>query len=104
MHQAVQTILLEMAALLRTGYILDWADAYERLAKSIVASPEETARKILASYGGMGSINDVVLQIDGRALPDANERFDMLRSDLRRLCLQTISIAEGGSAVTDSGQ
>lgn len=91
MQENVQTVLLEMASLLRAYYDTDWGKAYEKLANYIVLSPEETARRILASYGGMGSLNDVVLTSAGRPLIEENNRFDLLRSQLKRLCLNSLS-------------
>lgn len=91
MQENVQTVLLEMASLLRTYYDTGWGNVYDKLAKCIVVAPDDTARRILASYGGMGSINDVVLTSDGRPLLEENDRFDSLRSHLRQLCLKSLS-------------
>lgn len=91
MQENTQTVLIEMASLLRTYYDTGWGDAYEKLANCIALSPDETARRILASYGGMGSINDVVLTSAGRPLIEENRRFGLLRSQLWRLCLNSLS-------------
>lgn len=86
----IQTTLLNMARLLRIGSSLDWSSTYEDFAQKIVVNPEDTARRILASYGGMGSLNDVVLQINGEMLRNENEEFDAMRSRLYLLCTQLI--------------
>lgn len=91
MQESIQTVLLEMASLLRNYYDASWGDVYDRLAQSIMLSPQDTARRILASYGGMGSINDVVLTSGGQPLREENLRFDTLRSRLSQLCLQSLS-------------
>lgn len=91
MQDDVRTVLLEMASLLRKHYDARWGDVYEKLARSIMIAPEDTARTILASYGGMGSINDVVLTLDGKPLVEENRRFDTLRSRLSQLCLTSLS-------------
>lgn len=91
MQESIQTVLLEMVLLLRNYYDASWGDVYDRLAQSIALSPQDTARRILASYGGMGSINDVVLTSGGQPLREENRRFDMLRSRLSQLCLQSLN-------------
>ncbi|WP_371868804.1 DUF6966 domain-containing protein [Pseudoduganella ginsengisoli] len=75
-----------MATLLRIGERHDWTATYENLATQIAVDPQETASRILASYGGMGSLNDVVLQRNGKPLLDENEQFDALRIRLHMLC------------------
>jgi hypothetical protein len=87
----IQSTLMEMAVLLRLGSFADWSDAYEGLAQKIVASPSETSRQILASYGGMGSLNDVCLVRNGAVLQGENRQFDDLRSRLHTLCLQQLT-------------
>jgi len=44
------------------------------------------ARDILSLYGGMGSLNDLVLYIEG--VPDVkiNDEFDVLRAAVYDLC------------------
>jgi hypothetical protein len=84
--------LHQMAVLLRAGYSASWADAYERLASEISSAPHETSRRILASYGGMGSINDLVLVFNGEMAKTENDQFATLRSRLHALCLDMISI------------
>lgn len=86
----VQAILQEMGRLLRIGSCNDWAVTYENLSRQIAITPNETARRILASYGGMGSLNDIVLQSKGVILQHENEQFDALRSRLYLLCTQLL--------------
>lgn len=89
--EEIQSVLSEMATLLRLGYRQDWADIYEHRGKKIAVAPQETCRKILASYCGMGSLNDVVLQKNGKMLQAENEQFDGLRSLLHALCSQYLA-------------
>jgi hypothetical protein len=91
MLKEIQSTLMEMAVLLRFGSYEDWADVYESLAQRIAASPGETSRRILASYGGMGSLNDVCLVRNGEVLQTENEQFDSLRLHLHALCLQHLT-------------
>jgi len=39
MQENIQTVLLEMASLLRTYYDTGWGDVYDKLAKCIVVAP-----------------------------------------------------------------
>lgn len=89
--EKIQSVLIEMATLLRIGYRQDWADNYEHLGKQIAVAPQEACRNILASYGGMGALNDVVLQQNGKMLQAENEQFDGLRSLLHVLCSQYLA-------------
>ena len=66
-----------MASLLRNYYDASWGDVYERLAQSIGRSPQDTALTILASYGGMGSINDVVLTSSGQPLRERSVSMNL---------------------------
>lgn len=91
MQDEVRTVLLEMASLLREHYDVGWGEVYELLARSILVAPEDTARTILASYGGMGPINDVVLTSSGKPLLEENRRFDTLRSHLSQLCIKRLN-------------
>ena len=37
-------------------------------------------------YGGMGSLNDIVLYVNGRLSIEENNEFDVLRAQLYDLC------------------
>ena len=62
----------------------EWSIALERIrAKHSGTPPDQTAiREILALYGGMGSLNDLVLYDQGRVLVQETERLDTLRRKL----------------------
>jgi hypothetical protein len=58
-----------------------WAERIERCRSSIAQSDYHGVDRLLCLYGGMGSLNDVILQSGGVALAEDNERFDALRTD-----------------------
>lgn len=58
-----------------------WAEQIERCRSSIAQSDYYGVDRLLRLYGGMGSLNDVILQSGGLAPAEDNERFDALRSD-----------------------
>lgn len=71
-----------MAALLGEYDEQSWASALGFLAAEYDDAPTEVAGKVLACFGGMGSLNDVVLYRDGDIAMDANERLDALRHEV----------------------
>jgi hypothetical protein len=58
-----------------------WAEQIERCRSSIALSDYYGVERLLRLYGGMGSLNDVVLQSGGAAPAEDNERFDALRTN-----------------------
>jgi len=84
--QKIETILARMAELLRIGEDYDWANAFEKLREQIATDPDEAAYRIRISYGGMGSLNDIVLHRNGQPLTTENDEFDALRMELYNLC------------------
>jgi hypothetical protein len=84
--QDIETVLTRMAELLRLGCHEDWADALVKHQIDLVTDPLVTSAKILAMYGGMGSINDLILYKDGQLLLKETNEFDALRSQLNELC------------------
>lgn len=75
-----------MAELLRIGEINDWAIALESLGKEMAVDPNRASAKILAMYGGMGSLNDLILYRAGQPLTKENAELDALRAKLHALC------------------
>jgi hypothetical protein len=66
------------------------------LAAEYGESPDSTSRRILSSYGGVGSFSDIVLHgPEGRPLRFENDELDRLRSQLHASCLATISEGRG---------
>lgn len=82
----VTPILMRMADMTRQSGLEDWAGAFDRLRLQVAADTEGARINIRALFGGMGSLNDLVLQRDGIALVVENDEFDMLREELYQLC------------------
>jgi hypothetical protein len=82
----VKTNLTRMAELLRMGGRQDWAQACDSCNKDIAQDPDATTAKILSMYGGVGSLNDLILYKDGKVLVKENGELDDLRSQLYSLC------------------
>jgi len=85
----VERVLKKMAALLRIGARNDWADALEKFSSEIANDPSATSASILAMYGGMGSLNDIILYKNGQPLTTENDEFDSLSSELYQLCRES---------------
>jgi hypothetical protein len=84
--QDIAAVLKRMAHLLRLGERDDWANAFEKFKSEIENSPNDIAAGILSMYGGMGSLNDLVLYRHGQPLIAENVELDELRSELYQLC------------------
>ena len=84
--QDMQITLARMAALLRIGGVDDWAAALEAMQDDIVKDPIRTSAKIVSMYGGMGSLNDLILYKGGQPLAKENAELDALRAKLYALC------------------
>lgn len=78
--------LSRMAELLRLGNVNDWANAIEQLSYEMANDPDVTIGKITSLYGGMGSLNDIVLHKDRVPLMKENNEFATLKSKLFDLC------------------
>ncbi|MEG3172186.1 MAG: hypothetical protein EOO77_04240 [Oxalobacteraceae bacterium] len=70
-----------MVTLLKLHGDNGWAEKVERCRSSIAQSDYHGVDRLLRLYGGMGSLNDVVLQSGGIAPAEDNERFNALRTD-----------------------
>jgi len=82
----ISTTLARTAELLRTFGHPQWAD---RLEECSLALPQDTAyafSRLMSLYGGMGSINDVVLYENATPLLDENNELQGLLSVLHQLC------------------
>ncbi len=82
----MQLILHRMILLLELSNINDWADCLKIISNQFARSPDDAKRKILSLYGGMGSLNDLLLQKDGVLFKKENEEFDTLKSKLFNIC------------------
>lgn len=82
----IEVILTRMIELLRIGAFNDWAIALEKIKTGFEFDPKSSPSKLLSMYGGMGSLNDVVLYKDGQPLILENNELDALRSHLYELC------------------
>lgn len=84
--QNLEMVLTRMVELLRYNIHDDWANALEKIREEIGPSPNATAIKILSLYGGMGSLNDLILYRNGQPLAAENIELDTLKSELYQLC------------------
>ncbi|BES85056.1 hypothetical protein PEC302107_34010 [Pectobacterium araliae] len=79
---AIQSKLKRMALLLNIGGYPDWANGLVELSNRVVVSPDAARTDLLGLYGGMGSLNDLLLYKDGVLLFDENEELDRLRTEV----------------------
>lgn len=74
-----------MATLLQLGGYAEWSASIFKLAKKYELDPDDTKRIFLSFYGGMGSLNDLVLYRNGKVLVSENDELALLRRDLFNL-------------------
>jgi len=79
-------VLARMAELLYAGGGKDWALVLEKFHGEITNNPTVISARILSMFGGMGSLNDIILYRNGQPLAQENSEFDTLRSKLYELC------------------
>lgn len=84
--QKTDAVLLQMIDLLRYGGANDWANLLEELRCEMYAEPSDAASKILSLFGGMGSLNDVVLYKNGIPLVAENDELFKLSALLFESC------------------
>lgn len=82
----IDSTLKRMIELLRMGGDVEgWAAALEGIRADFHSDPKYASSKLMSMYGGMGSLNDLVLYSDGQALVVENNEFDFLRAQLYEL-------------------
>ncbi|WP_434998805.1 DUF6966 domain-containing protein [Pectobacterium brasiliense] len=81
----IKDILNEMASLLADRDMNDWSGMLLRLRAYIDDDWLDAIYRILNLYGGMGSLNDLVLYKNGQMLQVENDIFDKLRTRLYAL-------------------
>ncbi len=74
-----------MATLLELGGYTEWSASVFKLAKKYSIDPESTKHTFRNLYGGMGSLNDLVLYSNEKVLMSENDELDQLRGDLFKL-------------------
>jgi hypothetical protein len=93
LHPEVSTLLAAMRELEQAldGRANVWAERVRKAADEVAASDAHGLQRFLGFFGGMGSLNDLILHRDGEALVADNDRLDAARkhawrlaSDLRR--------------------
>ena len=82
----IESVLARMRDLLAAGGLSDWATALDGCRSALPADPVNVRSRILSMYGGMGSLNDLVLYRSGQPMIRENNELDALRSQLYGLC------------------
>jgi hypothetical protein len=82
------SIVSEMIELLETYGYFDWAKSLKVNLSYMHDSPTEAKSRIVSMYGGMGSLNDVVLHKNGVPNLEDNLKFSELRSELYKMCIK----------------
>ncbi len=91
----MRNTLDRMVALLRLGEPSTFPRSLEQAVSRLESDLPYSVHRILSLYGGMGSLNDVVLYRGNQLLVEENNEFDVLRSKLYDLCLKVRAETEG---------
>lgn len=83
--EKAERYLFEMGDLLESsGHALSWARRLKALAGKKTMHPDDFRSQIKGLFGGMGSLNDLVIcDSQGKLDRDLNIKFDDLRHKLR---------------------
>ncbi|AIR07374.1 hypothetical protein JT31_22995 [Cedecea neteri] len=81
----IESILDEMCRILKECNLERWANILLDIKKMVRHDTKEARYSIMSLYGGMGSLNDLVLFKDGVMLVEENDVFDELRNRLYHL-------------------
>jgi hypothetical protein len=84
-----------MADLLSEYEQRSWGSALRRLAQEYADDPTGIARRVLTFFGGMGSLNDLVLYRNGNVAPGASETLDGLRREVYDACRNLLGSSTG---------
>lgn len=74
--------LNRLAELLHCGGLTSWRDAIEQCCDEIENDTLGTVAKIIRMFGGMGSLNDLILYKDGKPMHMENNELDSLKPRL----------------------
>lgn len=85
MPNNIDQVLDRMIALIKQGTNGDWVNVLDRVKSELSQDPKAARHLIMSMYGGMGSLNDVVLYRSGQPLTQGNIEFDQLRSELYKM-------------------
>lgn len=78
----IEKILEEISILLEQNLASDWAHHIDKLRYRMNIKPDEAIVDIKGLFGGMGSLNDLVLSRNGVPLKDENNKLNELRKEL----------------------
>lgn len=82
LHPEVEALLVAMRELeeFLSRHDKFWADHVRRAADEVAKSDAHGLKRFLGLFGGMGSLNDLVLHRDGKPLQAENDELDALRA------------------------
>lgn len=64
-----------------------WADSIPKIIELLKFDPDTAKYEILRLFGGVGSLNDLVLYLNGQPLIKENDELDKLRSEIYNACV-----------------
>ncbi|WP_371926006.1 DUF6966 domain-containing protein [Pseudomonas sp. PB101] len=83
----ITAILERISELLRIGGKNEWAERIDQYRLELPGDTAYTISKIITLYGGLGSINDIILYNNGQPMIQENNELDLLLSKLHDRCM-----------------
>ncbi|WP_157222731.1 DUF6966 domain-containing protein [Pseudomonas sp. GM74] len=83
----ITAILERISELLRIGGKNEWAERIDQYRSELPGDTAHAISKIITLYGGLGSINDIVLYSNGQPMIQENNELDQLLSKLHDRCV-----------------
>lgn len=84
-EEKIAEILYQMTEIVRGTNAEQWGASFDELRSELFVDRDNSIYKCRRLFGGMGSLNDVILMSTGIVLVDKNEKLDSLRSSLFQL-------------------
>ena len=85
MSNEIKKVVKDVIKILLDNGEISWARYFERCLSKLDNDYHEGVYNIRASYGGMGSFNDLVFHNQGNPLKKENEILDNLREKLYKI-------------------
>lgn len=63
-----------------------WVDSIPKIIELLESDPDTAKYELLRMLGGMGSLSDLVLYLNGQPLIEESDELDKLRSEIYNAC------------------
>lgn len=86
--ESLKSAIQKMVDIFNRYQYSNWANRFLKIQRTIEFDEPQGIREVLSLYGGMGSLNDVVLHREGVPLVAENNELEELKTVLHELCVR----------------